>query len=65
VQVFGRLNDNGNPSREQQASEKRQGTKSRAFGSLRCSSGYEELVAGTVAEIGDVSLHAGISSIIR
>jgi hypothetical protein len=50
VKVFGRLDDDGNPRRQQQASKKHQGTKSRGWGSLRCSSGYGDLVTATVAE---------------
>jgi len=40
VKVFGRLDDDANHVRQRQASEKRQGTKSREAGTRRCSEDY-------------------------
>ena len=44
VEVFGRLHDDPIHARRQQAYEKRQWTKSREVGRLRCSGRYEGLI---------------------
>ena len=44
VKVFGRLHDDGYHERRQQASEKRQGTKSREVERLQCSGLQEGLI---------------------
>jgi hypothetical protein len=44
VQVFGRLHDDPIHTRRRQAYEKRQGTKSREVGRLRCGGLYDGLI---------------------
>jgi hypothetical protein len=47
VQVFGRRDDEAIPAHRRQASEKRQGTKSREVGHRRCSGRYGDFAAGS------------------
>jgi hypothetical protein len=53
VQVFGCLHDDPIHARRRQASEKRQGTKSREVARLRCGGLYGDLITAGVMAVED------------
>jgi hypothetical protein len=53
VQVFGRLQDDPTRVRRREASEKRQGTKSREVARLRCGGLYGDLITAEVMAVED------------
>ena len=61
VQVFGRLQDDPTRVRRREASEKRQGTKSREVARLRCGGLYGDLITAGVMAVEDRAARAGMT----